>query len=48
MLFILLTFRVGIFVSGDSMKRPFGFVLLGAYGTYVVVSYLLSANSSGI
>ena len=48
MLFILLTFRIGVFVSGDSMRRPFGFVLLGAYGIYMVVSYLLPADGSGI
>ena len=40
MLFILITFRIGIFVSGDWMKRPFGFTLLGAYGVYLIVSYL--------
>ena len=40
MLFILLTFRIGIFVSGEWMKRPFGFTLLGAYGVYLIVSYL--------
>ena len=44
MLFILLVFRVGIFFSGDSLKRPFGFVLLGSYGVYMIVSYLLPAN----
>ena len=40
MLFILITFRAGIFVSGEWMKRPFGFTLLAAYGVYLVVSYL--------
>ena len=40
MLFILITFRIGIFVSGDWMKRPFGFTLLAAYGVYLIVSYL--------
>ena len=40
MLFVLLIFRVGIYFSGDRMKRPFGFVLLAAYGFYTVVSYL--------
>lgn len=44
MLFILLVFRVGILFSGDSLKRPFGFVLLGSYGVYMIVSYLLPAN----
>ena len=40
MLFILIVFRVGIFVSGEWMKRPFGFILLGAYAFYMLVSYL--------
>ena len=44
MLLILLVFRVGIFVSGDYMKRPFGYVLLTAYGVYMVVSYLIPAS----
>ena len=48
MLFILLTFRIGIFVSGDSMKRPFGFVLLAAYGVYLVVSYLVPGDGAGM
>ena len=43
MLFILLTFRIGIFASGNYMKRPFGFVLLASYGIYMVISYLLPA-----
>ncbi len=41
MLFILCVFRIGIFVSGEWMKRPFGFVLLAAYGIYLVISYLV-------
>ena len=40
MLFILVTFRAGIWVSSEWMKRPFGFTLLAAYGVYLVVSYL--------
>ena len=40
MLFVLLIFRVGIYFSGDRMKRPVGFALLAAYGFYTVVSYL--------
>ena len=48
MLFILLTFRIGIFVSGDSMKRPFGFVLLAAYGVYMVVSFLVPGDGAGM
>ena len=41
MLFILITFRAGILVSREWMKRPFGFVLLAAYGLYMVVIYLV-------
>jgi len=44
MLFILIVFRTGIFFSGESMKRPFGFVLLGAYGVYMVVSWVWSGG----
>ena len=44
MLLILLVFRVGIFLSGDYMKRPFGYVLLAAYAVYTVVSYLIPAT----
>ena len=40
MLFILVTFRAGIFVSSEWMKRPFGYTLLAAYGVYLIVSYL--------
>ena len=45
MLLILLIFRVGIFVSGDFLKRPFGFVLLAAYGAYMVLSYLAPGDA---
>ena len=39
MLFILVVFRVGIFVSGDTLKRPFGVVLIGAYVLVTTLSY---------
>ena len=41
MLLILVVFRAGIFFSDEYLRRPFGYVLLGAYGVYLVVSYLL-------
>ncbi len=41
MLFILVVFRLGIVFSEDFLRRPFGFILLGAYGFYLAVSYLL-------
>ena len=40
MLLILVTFRIGIMKSGNRMKRPFGFVLLGIYILITVLSYL--------
>ena len=40
MLFILLVFRIGIFFSGKSFKRPFGFVLLAAYIIVTTFSYI--------
>lgn len=39
MLLMLTVFRVGIFISGSHMRRPFGWVLLISYGVYLVVSY---------
>ena len=39
MLFILVVFRVGIFVSGDSLKRPFGVILIAAYLFVTILSY---------
>jgi cation:H+ antiporter len=40
MLLVLVVFRVGIFVSGDHLKRPFGVVLLGTYVVVSVLSYV--------
>ena len=37
MLSVLVIFRIGVFVSGDHLKRSFGFVLLAAYLVYLVV-----------
>ena len=31
MVFILIVFRCGIFVSGDQLKRPFGVVLVATW-----------------
>ncbi len=39
MLMILVVFRVGVFVSGTVLKRPFGFVLLGIYIAVTILSY---------
>lgn len=41
MLFVLVVFRVGIHFSGREMKRPFGFVLLGAYIAATCLGYLI-------
>jgi len=45
MLFILLVFRAGIFFSREHLRRPFGFVLLGAYALYSVLSYVHTAGA---
>ena len=42
MLFILIVFRCGIFVSGDQLKRPFGVVLVGTWILVTILSYVLS------
>lgn len=39
MLFVLIVFRIGIFLSGDRLKRGFGVVLLGTYLLATVFSY---------
>ena len=44
MLFILIVFRIGIFTSGDTLKRPFGVVLIGAYVAVMIVSYVFRAS----
>lgn len=41
MLFILVVFRVGVLASRDVLKRGFGYVLLAAYGVYIVAGYHL-------
>ena len=48
MMAVLLVFRIGIFVSGESMKRPFGFVLLGAYAVYMVISYMAPGDAASM
>ena len=42
MVFILIIFRCGIFVSGDQLKRPFGIVLVGTWLLVTILSYVLS------
>ena len=39
MLTILIVFRIGIFTSGSSLKRPFGVVLLAVYAVVTLLSY---------
>ena len=48
MMAVLLVFRIGIFMSGESMKRPFGFVLLGAYAVYMVISYMAPGDAASM
>lgn len=48
MLLVLLVFRAGVMASGDTLRRPFGYVLLAAYLTYMIAGYyLLPAGSAG-
>ncbi len=47
MIFVLLVFRFGIMISGDWLKKPFGFTLLAAYGIYTVVIYLFQGGAAG-
>ncbi len=46
MLLILLIFRAGIIFSGDYLRRPFGYVLLLSYAVYMVISYLVPAETA--
>jgi cation:H+ antiporter len=39
MIFVLLVFRIGVVFSGNAMRKPFGFTLLGAYVAYLVLGY---------
>ena len=39
MLVVLIVFRCGIFLSGATLKRPFGVVLIGMYIAVTVLSY---------
>ena len=39
MLGVLVVLRIGIWASGDQMKRPFGFLLLALYAGVLVASY---------
>lgn len=45
MLFVLIVFRVGIFTSGTTLKRPFGVVLLGAYLLITILSYAVQSEA---
>ncbi|MGF7058556.1 sodium:calcium antiporter [Brassicibacter mesophilus] len=40
MIFVLAVFRIGTLVSKDSLKRPFGFLLLATYVLVSVFSYI--------
>jgi cation:H+ antiporter len=39
MLVVLVVFRCGIFLSGSTLKRPFGVALIGMYIVVTVLSY---------
>jgi hypothetical protein len=40
MLVVLVVFRGGIFLSGSTLKWPFGVVLIGMYIAVTVLSYV--------
>jgi cation:H+ antiporter len=40
MLVVLVVFRCGIFLSGSTLKRPFGVVLIGMYIAVTAISYV--------
>ncbi len=44
MVFILIVFRIGIFVSGSQLKRPFGVVLVATYILVTILSYIFSVD----
>ncbi len=44
MLFILIVFRIGLFVSGSQLKRTFGVVLVGTWLLVTILSYILSVE----
>ena len=39
MLGVLVVFRIGIFMSGATLRRPFGLVLIGTYILVTILSY---------
>jgi cation:H+ antiporter len=41
MLFVLIVFRIGIFTSKEHLSKGFGFVLIGTYLVYLVVSFAI-------
>lgn len=44
MVIILIVFRIGIFVSGSQLKRPFGVVLVATYILVTILSYYFSVG----
>ena len=44
MLFILVVLQLGMVGSRDRLKRPFGFVLIAAYGACLALSYLVTGR----
>lgn len=44
MVIILIVFRIGIFVSGSQLKRPFGVVLVATYILVTILSYIFSVD----
>ncbi len=44
MVIILIVFRIGVFVSGSQLKRPFGVVLVAIYILVTILSYIFSVD----
>ena len=44
MLIVLMVFRIGVFLSGDYLKRSFGIVLLVTYLVYLVLNFALTGG----
>lgn len=47
MMGVLVVFRLGIFLSGKRLERPFGFVLLGTYAVYLILQYTVLGGVGG-
>ena len=42
MLTILIIFRLAIFLCGERLHRPYGYILLAVYAVYTVLNFVLA------